>query len=116
MIPNRRKPRCCRRISGDTVFKPRSTPYHQLQEVELPLDQLEAVRLCDLEGLDQTEAGLRMGVSRGTVQRLLRTGRRTMVAALVHGYALRIRLEKEEFTDESVYPHCGQSRSGCIDS
>jgi len=43
----------------------------RLQVVQLALDELEALRLCDLLGLDQETAGERMGVSRGTVQRLL---------------------------------------------
>ena len=53
-------------------------------------DQLEALRLCDLEGLDQEAAGERMGVSRGTVQRLLKSGRETLVRALVDNQALII--------------------------
>lgn len=53
-------------------------------------DELEALRLCDLEGLDQAEAGGRMGVSRGTVQRLLKAGRETVVRVLVRGEALVI--------------------------
>jgi predicted DNA-binding protein (UPF0251 family) len=53
-------------------------------------DELEALRLCDLEGLDQVGAGERMGVSRGTVQRLLKAGRETVVRALVRGEALVI--------------------------
>ena len=53
-------------------------------------DELEALRLCDLEGLDQVGAGKRMGVSRGTVQRLLKSGRETIVRALVRGEALVI--------------------------
>ncbi len=93
------------------MFKPRSIPYQDLHEVILPLDQLEAVRLCDLEGLDQAAAGLRMGVSRGTIQRLLQAGRQTMATALVHGYALRIQQDKEEFNDESMHPHCRKRRS-----
>ena len=64
----------------------------------LPLqeDELEALRLCDLEGLDQTEAGERMGVSRGTVQRLLKTGRATLVRAIVESSALLIASEARE--------------------
>ena len=44
----------------------------QLETIRLELSELEAMRLCDLEGLDQSAAGERMGVSRGTVQRLCR--------------------------------------------
>lgn len=60
----------------------------KLQTVVLGLDELEALRLCDCLGLDQEEAGRRMGVSRGTVQRLLSSARAKVADALVHGKAL----------------------------
>ncbi len=62
----------------------------ELKISRLPEDQLEALRLCDLEGLDQAAAGARMGVSRGTVQRLLKSGRGTLVETLVENRALVI--------------------------
>ena len=71
-LPRPRKRRACRAFDGDPVFKPRSIPMTELDVVELRLSELEALRLCDLEGLDQEAAGARMGVSRGTVQRLLK--------------------------------------------
>jgi len=61
-----------------------------LQVFNLREDELEALRLCDLEGLDQESAGVKMEVSRGTVQRLLKSGRRTVVRALAEGGALLI--------------------------
>ncbi len=70
-VPRRRKQRICREFDGDTVFKPRSIPMRELETVALRLDEFEAMRLCDLDGHDQEAAGRRMGVSRGTVQRLL---------------------------------------------
>jgi uncharacterized protein len=89
-MPGRRKRRTCRRHEGDAVFKPRSIPMAQLEAVHLGLDELEALRLCDLEGCDQEQAGRRMGVSRGTVQRLLASGRQKVVRALVESHALVI--------------------------
>jgi len=62
----------------------------ELETVRLGLDELEAVRLCDMEDLGQEAAGLRMGVSRGTVQRLLKSGRRKLVGAVVGNSALLI--------------------------
>ncbi len=67
----------------------------QLEPVRLELAELEAMRLCDLEGLDQEPAGQRMGVSRGTVQRLLQSGRAKVVGALVHSSALVIAEESD---------------------
>jgi predicted DNA-binding protein (UPF0251 family) len=51
-------------------------------------DELEALRLCDLEGLTQEEAGLRMGVSRGTVQRTVKQARSKVAHALVNSAVL----------------------------
>lgn len=89
-MPRGKKRRICRRFEGDTVFKPRSIPMDELDVVALKLDELEALRLCDLEGMDQAAAGERMGVSRGTVQRLLQTGRANVLRALVESSALVI--------------------------
>ncbi len=52
--------------------------------------ELEAMRLIDLEGLSQEEAGKRMGVSRGTVWRLLKSGRRKVAQALIEGRPIAI--------------------------
>ena len=62
----------------------------QLEVMTLEEDELEALRLCDVEGLHQVVAGERMGVSRGTVQRLLKTGRETIIRAIVENAALII--------------------------
>jgi predicted DNA-binding protein (UPF0251 family) len=61
-----------------------------LEEVILRLDELEALRLVDFEAFSHEEAGSKMGVSRGTIGRLLEKSRRTVVDALLHGKALRI--------------------------
>jgi predicted DNA-binding protein (UPF0251 family) len=89
-MPRPRKPRFCRRFEGDRVFKPRSIPMTELEIIELAHDEFEALRLCDLDGRDQEEAGLEMGVSRGTVQRLLKSARAKVVRALVGSSALVI--------------------------
>jgi uncharacterized protein len=68
----------------------------ELEVVELRLSELEALRLCDLEGLDQEQAGARMGVSRGTVQRLLKGARAKVVACLIDNRALHIRKGEED--------------------
>jgi predicted DNA-binding protein (UPF0251 family) len=73
-----------------TYFKPRGVPLTELEEVVLGLDELEALRLADFEGLSQEDAGQRMGVSRGTIGRLLESARKTVADALLHGKALRL--------------------------
>ncbi|KAF0180221.1 MAG: hypothetical protein FD164_1891 [Nitrospirae bacterium] len=66
----------------------------KLQQIPLFQDELEAMRLCDGEELTQDDAGKNMGVSRGTVQRLLAVGRKKMVRALTEGKALIIKNEQ----------------------
>lgn len=62
-----------------------------LERIELQQDELEALRLCDMQGLTQAEAGTRMEISRGTVQRLVTSGRHKLVTALVDCHALLIK-------------------------
>ncbi len=79
-----RKGRQCRHLGGRRGFKPVGIPAHMLEQAVLSLDEFEALRLCDLEGLQQAEAGEAMGVSRGTVQRLLVRARAKVVDALLN--------------------------------
>jgi predicted DNA-binding protein (UPF0251 family) len=95
-VPRPKKDRYCQAFDGDPVFKPRSIPMTELITNELRLSELEALRLCDLEGLDQEEAGRRMRVSRGTVQRLLKSARHKVAHTLVNNQALVIRKGEED--------------------
>jgi predicted DNA-binding protein (UPF0251 family) len=100
-MPRPRKRRCCLAFDGDRVFKPRSIPMTDLPQIRLELGELEAMRLCDVESLTQDEAGGRMGVSRGTVQRLVEKGRAKVIQALLQPAALLI--ERGE-SDEDLRP------------
>lgn len=73
-----------------TYFKPRAIPLSMLEEVELQKDELEAIRLCDLKNLDQTEAAKKMGVSQSTLQRILDSARKKIAEALIEGKAIKI--------------------------
>ena len=70
------------------AFEPQ--PSSEKPPVVLEHAELEVLRLVDLEGLSQEEAGVRMGVSRGTVWRLLQEARRKTAQALAEGRSLRI--------------------------
>lgn len=89
-MPRPRKNCRCRQHHGDRVFKPRSIPMSRLTAINLSLSELDAMRHCDLDGLDQETAGMNMGVSRGTVQRLVKSGRAKVLQALIHSKALII--------------------------
>lgn len=73
-----------------TEFWPAGMPADELRRLVLPLDGLEALRLTDLVGLEQTEGARQMGVSRQTFGRILAAARRIAAQALVGGLALRI--------------------------
>ena len=91
MAPRPRKPRrcCCpHRRPDEIVFKPAGTPLSELERIVLDHDELEALQLCDGLALTQQEAGERMGVSRGTIQRLVTSGRRKVVEAIAGSTAL----------------------------
>lgn len=82
-MPRRCKQRNCRRLGGQRVFKPTGIPARDLGTEVLPLDEFEAIRLCDHDGMNQIEAAEAMGISRGTVQRLLASGRWKLAEALL---------------------------------
>lgn len=103
-MPRPLKRRVCRAFQGDRVFKPRSVPLSALETIRLELGELETMRLCDVEGASQEEAGARMGLSRGTVQRLLNRGRAKVVRALLESKALLI--EKGD-SDEDMHTDNG---------
>jgi len=73
-----------------TYFKPAAVPMRYLKEVRLSVDELEALRLKDVESLQQEEAAGRMGIAQSTYQRILTTARRKLTEAIVKGRALRI--------------------------
>jgi len=87
------RPQIQRRVSGQPAieyFKPQGIPLVELEEVVLPLDGLEALRLADVEGLYHDAAAERMGVSRPTFGRVLAQARRVVAKAITEGKALRI--------------------------
>jgi predicted DNA-binding protein (UPF0251 family) len=87
------RPYCRRRIAGQPAapsFKPIGIPLVELDEVVMTLDEFEAIRLADLDGLYQEEAAGKMDVSRTTFSRIVIAAHRKIADALVHGKALRI--------------------------
>jgi len=92
-MPRPLKPRNCacpHRAGYSAVYKPAGTPLNDMEIIRLAQDELESLHLCDGEGMTQEEAGVCMGVSRGTVQRLLATARRKVAQTIVGQKALAI--------------------------
>ncbi|SLM14081.1 conserved hypothetical protein [uncultured spirochete] len=72
------------------IFKPAGIPQRELEEVILTLDELEALRLADLERKYQEDAAKLMGVSRQTFGNIIASARKKVADVLVNGKALRI--------------------------
>jgi predicted DNA-binding protein (UPF0251 family) len=73
-----------------TYFKPAGIPLRMLDEVRLSVEEAEAIRLKDLEGLEQEQGAEKMNISRPTFQRLLASGRQKMADALLKSKAIKI--------------------------
>ena len=87
------RPQNCRKINfmpDCTFFKPRGIPMTSLEVIVLTLDELEAVRLADLDGLYQEKAAEGMKISRQTFGRILDSAHKKIGEALVMGKALQI--------------------------
>lgn len=90
------KPRRRRRICFNpevTYFKPQGIPMWQLEVVELSAEEVEALRLKNIENLDQTEAAEKMQTSQSTFQRILMSAYKKISQAVVEGRAIRISKE-----------------------
>ena len=78
---------------GASLFKPAGVPAGELELVVLSLDEVEALRLADLNGDYQEAAADQMKISRATFARIIESARRKVADALVHGKALQIQTE-----------------------
>ena len=87
------RPCRCRRIRcrPDTnYFKPRGIPLDALEEVNLTLDELEAIRLADLTELYQEDAAKKMNISRQTFGNIINSAHKKIADALLNAKALKI--------------------------
>jgi len=87
------RPRKCRNIKGDPqirLFKPQGVPLKDLFTVVLRTDEVEALRLRDIENLNQTESAIKMQVSQSTLQRILRSAQKKVSQAIIQGWAIHL--------------------------
>lgn len=90
----RGRPKCLRKVESQPkvdYFKPRGIPLTQLETVKLTLEELEAIRLVDYDGLEQEDSAKKVRVSRRTLTRDLKSGRMKIADALLNGKAIEIR-------------------------
>ena len=87
------RPRLCRRIkfkANITYFKPQGVPMRDLEIVELTIEEIEALRLRNIEGLEQEQAAKKMNTSQSTFQRILASTYKKISDALINGKAIKI--------------------------
>ena len=89
-MPRPVKRRCVESIPRVSFFQPVGVPRGEYGEVVLSVEEAEAIRLKDLEGLGQEDGARRMRVSRPTFQRVLDSGRRKVAEALTEGKGIRV--------------------------
>jgi len=75
---------------GERCFRPQCIPLKKLEGVYLTIDEFEAIRLIDVEGLMQEEAARKMRISRPTFTRILASARKKIADALVNIKAIKI--------------------------
>lgn len=89
-MPRPKIPRCVRFNPNAVYFKPQGIPLRMLEEVVLLPDELEALKLYEVDGLEQTKAAEKMKISQPTFARILDSANKKVAVALVRGKAIRI--------------------------
>ncbi|MCK4525013.1 MAG: DUF134 domain-containing protein [Candidatus Andersenbacteria bacterium] len=87
------RPKIIRRVNFEpevTYFKPRGVPLSSLKEIDLTIDELEAIRLKNYKRLEQIECAKRMTISQSTLQRILTSANKKIADALINGKAIKI--------------------------
>ncbi len=102
------RPHKCRRVCcmpQSRIFGPLDTKESQVQAINMAIDEFEAIRLIDLEGLTQEECAERMGVARTTAQAIYNSARVKLAECLVKG--------KELHMEGGNYILCNERPSHC---
>lgn len=89
-MPRHKIPRCVRFNPDVYYFKPRGIPLRILEEVVLKADELEALKLYEVDELEQTKAAQKMKISQPTFARILASANKKIAAAIINGKAIRI--------------------------
>ncbi len=111
-MPRPPKRRTVDALPQHDYFKPPGAPLSGLEEVRLSVDELEALRLKDKEGLNHEACAGRMQVSRPTFHRILASAHRKVAEALTEGKAIRIEGGRFRLRRSYLCSHCGQIVSG----
>lgn len=89
-MPRPRIPRCIRFRPDVHYFKPQGIPLRELEEVILLPDELEALKLHEIDGFEQIKASGKMKISQPTFARILGSAHKKISEAIIKGKAIRI--------------------------
>ena len=109
------RPRKLRWISNNprvTFFIPQNVPPAAFSQVFLTIDELEALRFADKDGLSQQEAAVKMNISRATFGRIVTQARRKVADALIYGKGIRITGGDVAFRPPAAQRHLGRGPHG----
>lgn len=92
-MTRRKIPRCVRFSPKVSYFKPQGIPLRLLEEINLGADELEALKLYEVDNVSQTEAADKMKISQPTFARILDSANQKIADALINGKAIRLEMQ-----------------------
>ncbi|MCF6460888.1 DUF134 domain-containing protein [Clostridium sp. Cult3] len=104
------RPIKCRKVEflpSTTSFVPLGKDEEETKAINLKVEELEAMRLKDIEGLTQQECAEEMGISRQTFQNIIDSGRKKVAQALIEGRGINIK------GGNYVFAHCRLKCKSC---
>ena len=110
-MPRPVKPRIVENMPRVNYYKPAGIPMRSLKEIVLSVDEFEALRLKDMEKLEQNICAEKMGVAQSTFQRIITIARQKLITCLVEGKALRIEGGKFDLTNGYFCLKCNRRYS-----
>ncbi len=90
-MPRPKIRRCLRFKPNVYYFKPQGIPLRFLEEIVLEADELETLKLYEVDGLEQTQAAEKMKISQPTFARILGNAHQKIAQAIIQGKAIRIK-------------------------
>ncbi len=105
-MPRKKLHRMVTREPPVSVYKPAGIPAMDLEEILISIDEFEALRLADFEGLSQRDASIAMKISQPTFNRVLSSARHKVASGLVQGHVLRIEGGRYVLADGSGMLEC----------
>lgn len=105
-MPRRKRHRLVTQEPPVSVYKPAGIPAKELEEILITIDEFEAIRLADFEGLSQRDASTTMQVSQPTFNRILSSARSKIAKGIVQGFVLRIEGGRYVLADGSGVLEC----------